>query len=107
MPRFYARLEAPDGSGEFRFVSITAPSESEARAALERREQGFAAFRLDTEELADCEKQAADAAKEGKLAHPDVRQKLVLHHQAAPYELVYFGDSERPPRAVTKEGGDA
>lgn len=106
MPRYYARLEATDGSGHFRFISIHSPSEEEARAVLERREQTFAAFRLDTEELAECERLIAEAEAEGKAAPPDVRSKLALHNQAEPYELVYFGDSRQPPRAVVK-GGDS
>lgn len=106
MPRYYARLEAADGSGEFRFVVIHSPSEEEARAALLSRERGFAAFRLTTEELAECEQQKADAEAAGTPVPPDVRAKLALHAQAEPYELVYFGDSASPPRKVTVPGGD-
>lgn len=107
MPRYYARLEATDGSGHFRFVTIHADSEAEARAAIMRREHGFAAFRLDTDELADVEKQAAQAEKQGVPVPPDARSKLALHHQTEPYELVWFGDSRRPPRNVAKKGGDS
>lgn len=44
MPRFYFRLEAADGSGEFRQGTIHAESAEAARSALKRREFKLAAY---------------------------------------------------------------
>lgn len=97
MPKFVARLEATDGSGHFRRTVIYADTIDRARDILERRELGYATFRLTADEIAELEKKEADAAKKGLRLSPDDRQKLVYHRQAEPYQLAWIGDTD-PPR---------
>lgn len=88
MPKFRFRLEAQDDSGHYREGTGVFDSEAEARAYLEQKEQGAAAYRLDTDELKEAEKAAKDAASNGVAAPGNVRAKLALHRQAEPYKLV-------------------
>lgn len=98
MPKFFARLEATDGSGHFRTITITSPSEEEARAAIMRREYRLAGFQLPADQLADFEAKEKAAAEADVVAPPDVRSGLAVHRQQAPYELVWFGSQPRPER---------
>lgn len=93
MPKFVARLEAQDGSGHFRRVTGIFDTEQEFRDLLESRENGYAAYRLDTEELADLEAREA-ALEEGQKLSALERSKLALHRQADPYVLVSIDEEE-------------
>lgn len=77
--KFAFRLEAQDGSGHFRQGAIAASSREEAKSWLEQREQEYAFYRLDSDELADAQADPGTAAN---------RSRLALHEQAKPYKLV-------------------
>jgi hypothetical protein len=105
MPLYRFRLEAQDGSGHFRSGQTEAGSEDEARVQLGLREYRFAAYKLDPDReailleeydvgsLEDLPHPApVEASEEEKAEYRGLKGQhrtwLVMHRQAAPYELV-------------------
>ncbi len=106
MPRYTAHFEAADGSGHFRRVVIFSDSEEEARAVLERREQGRADFRLSKDEFGELEKREKAAERESLTLDRDAKFKLALHRQEKPYKLKWFVEGRTPgPKGKPRKGG--
>lgn len=78
MTTFRFRLEAQDGSREFRTGAIAADSKEEARRALEERENAYVSYRLTTDELAEAKDDPGASGNKARLA---------LHEQAKPYKI--------------------
>jgi hypothetical protein len=128
MPRFYFRLEAADGSGNFREGTVTSPTVEEAQAFLVRAEQRKTDYRLTTveldqirEKLDELGEQALGGWKKttrtveekletllnaGVKVAGEIRAKIATHAQAHPYTLVYLS-TEPPARDRTRrKAGD-
>jgi hypothetical protein len=71
-----------DKTGESRFVSVSADSEAEAIATIERQEAKKVGFVLPAAEATSLEKRL----KEGKLTGRD-KAMLFAHQQDAPYKF--------------------
>lgn len=83
MPRFRVRTDDPN-SDEFRVYYLSAETEEEARASIERKEQAHVMARLDTEQLAALEAKEAD----GSLTRKEYGA-LHGHRLAEPYKITY------------------
>lgn len=125
MPRYTVILQAADGTKARRQILIRAVDAESAKAAVEAREEGFALFRMTTDEWAEAEAVvdalaadhdvafAADASLPDKVAalkqagvkvHPTIRANVVLHQQAKPYKVVSVQATDEP--ATDPEGGE-
>lgn len=121
--KFVARLEAQDGSGHFRRMTVYAPSEVDARLFIERTEMQKSWFRLTTDQVAKLaadyeldEHQVADLIENGtgdinhagesavwrRLSAAD-RANVELHRQSAPYKLVHLGPTDPPRKAKRRK----
>jgi hypothetical protein len=96
MPVYRARLEATDGSGEFRVVACEAASEEEAKKTILGLEDRYVFHRLDTNELAELEAAEKAAKKTGEPLTAEQRRSLAFHRQTEPYKIVHIGKEDPP-----------
>ncbi len=102
MKVFEFRLEAQDDSGHFRQGTVEAENKSAATEWLLNREDEYALYRLDTDELSGLESKESDhrasleaagtLTTQTKLLAGRERAMLALHRQEKPYKLVSLSE---------------
>lgn len=80
MPLYDYRLEAQDGSGEFRVGHVWGDTKEKARARLVLLEERAVEYTLSDEDLA--------RAKAGDPELGNAKGKLAVHNQSEPYKIV-------------------